>query len=694
MTDGAARIRGTLCWVVLALFLPLFLPAMAWAQTDDGGSAAAEADSVRANSSAPPQSGLGQVTQQADQMQQDGGFTPDGTGPRIISFTNAATAGARANVRQNTYYGELISTLKMRSQSTFTNTLEWSFEEYRKQNKNAERRSEKFVYSLPQTLPMRMQLRGNWGWSRDKTVNTANFANLFAQQNKDLSLSGSRLKVKKAGLVNSFNFRGKVNDNRSESQATANNSRGSEFDAGLQSGWEITPGLVLAGRVHAMTGQGEKTLGTTDSPASTFGDTLGVGLYYNQNFSNGRVAVTRSNFERKYLDFKKNSNGLIDTVGVSEAEKVVNELESKDAMTIELTSNFDLGPLKFEGAATRTTDDLNYDISGQGLKERQVDKVELLSGIRVGADSLSVGYEYGWKWDDQRIQGATTNRGRQYNKGRDVEIVWLRPLFKATNFRLRYHQGLSQDIAQFEHNQNDKDRLQNDFSVQVDRNWQNKFRTKMVYIYRQTQDVSIRDTRSSNNNIKDSYDVTPSYTWYVARWLTWDQSYRVYIQFTDYVFSQLESVSRDDNYNKRSNLTTKVTLYPTSRLDIILRHDFNKKFNATKGGTDASGSVFYNRDLNQTIGKLDLAMTFRVISGVTMEAATYRTKDNRETLGRVNSISDEYSGELWVGTKVNKTWRESITLSALVKKFNAFGPSVSETSANYWEADVWLKWEF
>ena len=50
--------------------------------------------------------------------------------------------------------------------------------------------------------------------------------------------------------------------------------------------------------------------------------------------------------------------------------------------------------------------------------------------------------------------------------------------------------------------------------------------------------------------------------------------------------------------------------------------------------------------------------------------------------------------ELWVGTKVNKTWRESITLSALVKKFNAFGPSVSETSANYWEADVWLKWEF
>jgi len=30
----------------------------------------------------------------------------------------------------------------------------------------------------------------------------------------------------------------------------------------------------------------------------------------------------------------------------------------------------------------------------------------------------------------------------------------------------------------------------------------------------------------------------------------------------------------------------------------------------------------------------------------------------------------------------------------MVKKYNAYGPSVSETSANYWETDVWMKWTF
>ena len=133
---------------------------------------------------------------------------------------------------------------------------------------------------------------------------------------------------------------------------------------------------------------------------------------------------------------------------------------------------------------------------------------------------------------------------------------------------------------------------------------------------------------------------------------------------------------------------------PTSRVQLVLRHDFNKKFNATKSSTSAAGDVFYDRDLNQTISKLDLGLSFDIVPGVSLETATYRTRDNRETLGRAVTENTEFSGELWVGATVNKTWRGAITLSARVKKYNAFGPSVTETSANYWEADVWLKWEF
>ena len=697
--------RGGLLLVLigLVLLLPLaahgqepFGPYFAPADSSAGAAADSTAAAAAAASSGRPSGGLSGLAGLASQAQAQQGmnFQPSATGPFLISFTNAPKVGTKANVRQNTYYGTWISTVVMQRGATFSNTLDWSYDEFRKQNKNVERRGEKFTYNLGQTVPLIMKLDGNWNWSRDNTVNTAGYSNLFAQQNKSLRLSGSKTKVRTGILLHSIRFGGSIDDQVSENQGTPNNSRTGTADGGLQSGWAIRPGLVLAARVSGTTGSGTKTLGAKDSPSTSFGDSLGIGIYYNQPVLDGRLAVTRSNFEKKYLDFKKNSNGLIDTVGVVEDLKVVDELETKDALSMELENNVRVFGVGFKSRLSRTTDSLDYLASGQGLKERQVDEMSLGAGVRVGVDSLAVGYDYGWKWDDQRIQNATSNRGRQYIKSRDIDFNWLRPLFRKTNFRLRYHQGLTQDIAQFEHNENDKDRLQQDFSLELERNWPLKFRTKMVYVYRQTQDLSIRDTRSSNNNIKDSYEITPSYTWTVAPWLVWDQSYRVFIQYTDYIYSDLESVSRDDNYNKRGNLTTKVTFYPTSRLEIVLRHDFNKKFNATKTATDAAGNTFYSRDLNQTISKLDLGMSFEVVDGVELEAATYRNRDDRENFGRVTSSTTDYSGEIWVGTKVSQTWRDAITLSAMVKKYNAYGPSVTETSADYWEADVWLKWEF
>jgi hypothetical protein len=30
----------------------------------------------------------------------------------------------------------------------------------------------------------------------------------------------------------------------------------------------------------------------------------------------------------------------------------------------------------------------------------------------------------------------------------------------------------------------------------------------------------------------------------------------------------------------------------------------------------------------------------------------------------------------------------------MIKKINAYGPSVTASSADFWEADVWFKWMF
>ena len=82
--------------------------------------------------------------------------------------------------------------------------------------------------------------------------------------------------------------------------------------------------------------------------------------------------------------------------------------------------------------------------------------------------------------------------------------------------------------------------------------------------------------------------------------------------------------------------------------------------------------------------------------GVTLEAATFRTRDFKEVFGVTTRESEVFSGELWVGAKVNRKWGKTdpLEVSILVKKYNAFGPSVTEASSDYWEADVWMKWEF
>ncbi len=617
-------------------------------------------------------------------------------GPLFMGWSNTPKAGVRANVRQNTFYSDLVTVLKFQNNSQFRNTFKWSWEEYRKQEKTVQKRDDNFSFGLGSNLPVTMTMDGAWNWSEDKTTNTAGYANLSKRDQKRGGVNLMKSNFMLGFLNNTAKASGRMMDQSSINQSQRNDFSEASVDAGLQTDMTITEGVTVAGRVYGMALEGDRLLGTTTENSSANGDSLGFGVYYKQSLADGRVTVTRSNFQKKYLDFKKNSNGLVDTVGLDEDQKVVSELETTDAISYELENNLKFWRVGLKTRLTRQTNDHDYAQSGLGLKQREQDVMDLALTFGAGRDSFALSYDFLWKWDDQRYKNATENRGRQYHKARDYEFNYFRDLFRQTQLNLRYHEGLTQDIAENQFNENDRDRHQRDFSARLDRSWAGKFRANMVFAYQQVQDFSIRESRSSSNNVKDSYEVSPGYAWTISPWLSLDQSYRVYIQYTGYSFSELESVNRDDDYNKRGNLATKVSLNPTSRLNITLRHDTSKRFSATKSGSDAAGNVFYSRDLNQTISKIDMSFRFKAAEGVTLEASTYRTRDDRDTLGDRTTHTRNLSGEMWTGVQVRRRWFEEnpLELSAMVKKYNAFGPSVTETSSDYWEADIWLKWEF
>jgi hypothetical protein len=691
-------VSGMILFVLAVLGLCSLEFESAYAQDEDPTPAEAATDSLtddmtdieKAMAEARNPNQVGQVQKSADVGE-----------PFYLGMTNVPKAGALANVRQNTFYTDWVTTVKFQNNSMFKNTFKWSTEEYRKQDKSVQKKDDTFTYGLGSNLPFVLSMDGSWNWSEDRTTNTAAFANLSARDQKRAGLNAMKTNFKTGFLNNTAKMSARIIDNQSINQNQRNDFNEGAIDGGFQSDMAIADGVRIAGRLYGMTLSGDRLLGTTTEASSANGDTVGLGIYYSRNIANGRVAITRSSFEKKYLDFKKNSNGLIDTVGSDEADKVVTELETNDAISYELENNFRFGRFGVETRLTRQSNDLDFAQSGVGLRQREQDVMDLAFTYAAGRDSFALGYDYLWKWDDQRYKNATENRGKQVNKARDYEIRYFRDLFRRTKLNLRYHEGLAQDIAQAppegdRPNENDKDRHQADISARLERTWVGKFRASMVFAYQQVQDFNIRESKSSNNNVKDSYELSPGYAWTISPWLSLDQSYRVYIQYTDFSYDALESVNREDDYNKRGNLATKVVIDPTSRLNITLRHDYNKRFSATKTGADASGSAFYHRDLNQTINKIELIMRFVAVQGVTLEASTYRTRDNRENFGSKNSVTENFSGEMWVGTTVRRRWfqKNPLELSAMVRKYNAFGPSVTETSSDYWETDVWLKWEF
>ena len=614
----------------------------------------------------------------------------------FVAFKNIPKAGTRTNVTTNVYYGEFSNIITMAEGANMTNRVNYSWSDFRQQVKTNEKRGANSSYSTGRTLPFLATLKGSWDWNEDNTTNAGGHENVSRRNYKTAGLLLSKPQLNVGAMRLTMKSSAGTNDQKSITQERRNDVAENYLDGGMQMGTDLFKGVTVAGRLFGRKTDGDRTLGENKAPSSSNTDTLGVGVYYDRNFTSGRVSLTRGNFNKKYLDYKRNTNGLIDTVGLAEEDKVVDEMEIKDAVTLMLVNDVRFLGMYLATTLSQTSDESDFAVSRVGLKEKLQQDAKFALSFSVGRDSLSIEYSYLWKWDDQKTKGAELYRGKQYKKERDIVLIWERTLFKKTKMRVNWVTGLAQDTAENGYVTTDKDRLRYDFSTRLQRNWVGNFQTNMVFFYRQNHDIALHSTRSSNNNVKDSYEISPSYSWPIADWLTFSQNYRLYIQYTDYSYSHLDGARKLDNYNKRGNLSTVVKMKPTKRLELTVKYDHNKRFSAEKTNEGTTGNSEYFVNQRQTIGKIDLSFKFKVANGVLLEGATYNTKDEKSSIGSTETVSERLEGKIWIGTKVSRKWgkKNPLELSAMVKKYNAYGPSISESSSDYWESDIWLKWEF
>lgn len=611
--------------------------------------------------------------------------------PLLRSFDNKPKAGVKASVQSYLYYGELETILAMRGGSQFQNKFAFSWNDYRSYDKVIESRSNRLNYLTGALLPFSMDVVADWDWSEDRTVNTENVTNLIKRDNRNGAVTVRKLDLRTGALVHDLDASVGVVDENSENRSTAGARNEAKARFHLQTGWEIDPGLVIAGRLHGQGAQGDLLLRHQEDSAKSIGDSLGAGAYYDRGWLVGRAVLTQSTFDSEFLDWRRNDRGSPDTTGVVPPEdQIVRERKVAKKQAIVLENEVVFGRVGLALDIARTVNETAYAKSGQGTIENFEEKVDFEITAGAGRDSFVAAYGYRWVWDDQYLQNGT-RRGRQNKRGLDAGLKWYRPFFSRTRLSVILDQSLDQQIPDDRPNGNNKDLLRTGASASLRRSWGDSD-VDLAMRWSQIQDISIGSDQSIQNQTKDRYTIAPAFNWQMNHWLRFSQEYALYIEYRNYDYPDER---RTNSYDKRGRLTSYLVLNPTPRLRLSVEHKYNRTFKANQSGTTAGGSDVYTRTSEQTYSNLNFGFTFSPISAVTLEARTNRGRDTQYSPVS-GSESTKYEGKILTGVRVKQKWgsRNPVELSARVEKINAFGRGITPQSSDYWILDCWLKWSF
>jgi hypothetical protein len=613
--------------------------------------------------------------------------------PFLLSWTKNPEAQMKAEVRKINVNAKFSNNFIFQNQNMLTVSAEYSQDDYRRQDKIVERRKGNLSYSNQDISGFKTTLNMSDNWSENTITNSGGVININKSDVKQTSVGISRDGYQTGDISHDIKLNGKASNQSAIMQNQLNDHSEAQINAGVASAYKPRDWLSLHTGVYAMAESGDRALGQETNPSSAGGDSLRVGAFYTKPKVSGGFTVKHSSFDNRYLDYRRNTNGIIDTIGAT--EKIVQELETKDAISLEWKNKLQFSHASLQTTLARDISENSFQASSAGKREKQQDKFNLTMGIRITKrDSIKVTYGWFWKWNDQTYQGAINSRGKQISRRRDFAVDWNRDLFKHTTLRSAYTTSLSQEIAEGDFNTNDRDRLDTSLNSKMETRFDNGISVSLVFDYKHVEDLSIKREKSSNNNIKDSYEISPGYHLPIASWLEVNQNYRVWIQYTDYIYSFLESVNRDDGYNKRGNLNTEVIIKPNERLKVILKHDYNIKINATGTSSDVSGTNYYNRDQEQKINKVDFSVSYKATDWLALDLTTYKTRDEKIRLGATSTPTDRLSGDIKFGCIAKHDFGTGKSINATVGKVYAHGPNVQEYNSEYWDADIKFSWRF
>ncbi len=258
---------------------------------------------------------------------------PPVTDPFIATWTQTPTARLSSGVRTVRCDAGLASEMVLRNLSTLNATFGWSLEDYRQQDKTVEARNGSLSFSDMSGPRFHKALSLTRNWSEDRTVNTAGNANINRLDFSQALATVDSLIANTGAVRHALRLGGRLDDQKQSSLGIPNDFRERLGSAGLSSRYRPARGVVVVTSAYGERSGGNRTLGSETSSSSASGDTLGAFVGYTRRLLTGSVSARLANFDRRYLDYRRNANGIIDTLGA--VQKIVQELEQNDALALE-----------------------------------------------------------------------------------------------------------------------------------------------------------------------------------------------------------------------------------------------------------------------------------------------------------------------------------------------------------------------
>ncbi|MBU1073113.1 hypothetical protein KKG45_07690, partial [bacterium] len=350
-------------WLTIALLLAA---AATFAQDDDE----AEDDTTDAGMS------LEELLDLSAQAELDSLAAAEGGGTGFIrSWTRVPKASFMAGAQKVGYKSDLTNNMTLQDNSTIGQTLKISLDDYRAQEKIVEKRSATFNCSTASLHGLVGSLSLSDNWSKDEVTNSAGNTSVNKRDARQATASLRREDLELAGVAHDMVVNGSFNQQLAEQLNQRNDVSEGSLDGALRSDYRACDWLSMHTGLYAASQSGERSLGMETKPSSSGGDSLRAGVFYDRGPAVGGVTISRTSFNKRYLDYRRNANGIIDTIGA--AEKIVQELERDDAVTMSWNNDLKAWGISLSSRLSRDFSENSFRASGVGMRERHQDTVNL-----------------------------------------------------------------------------------------------------------------------------------------------------------------------------------------------------------------------------------------------------------------------------------------------------------------------------